>query len=54
MSIALKNEIRGLCVRIEELERKMNLVSPEKRVIAGTPEPEKEQPKRRGRKPKSK
>lgn len=53
MSIKLKNEIRELRGRIEILERKMNLLGVEKRNIAGQPEPDKEQPKKRGRKPKS-
>lgn len=52
MSIQLKNEIRELRGRIEQLERKMNVVSPEKRIIAGTPEPEREKPQTKTRKKK--
>jgi len=52
MSIQQGNEIKELRGRIEQLERKMNILSPEKRIIAGQPEPEKEKPetkkKRRG------
>ena len=41
MSIKLQADVKALQDRIEKLERKMNILSPEKRVIAGTPEPEK-------------
>jgi hypothetical protein len=44
MSIQQGNEIKELRGRIESLERKMNLLSPEKRIIAGKPEPEVERP----------
>lgn len=40
MSIKLQSEVKALQERIENLERKMNILSPEKRTIAGTPEPE--------------
>lgn len=51
MSIQLKNEIRALVERLERLERIINVMSPEKRTIAGVtePEPEDNRPKKRGR-----
>jgi len=45
MSIQQGNEIKELRGRIEKLERSMNILSPDKRIIAGKPEPELEQPK---------
>ena len=45
MSIQQGNEIKELRGRIEVLERAVNILSPEKRTIAGQPEPEVEQPK---------
>ena len=47
MSIQLKNEVRELRDRIELLERKMNILSPEVRTIAGQPDPGFEKPKRK-------
>ena len=44
MSIQQGNEIKELRGRIEKLERAVNVLSPEKRTIAGQPEPEKEKP----------
>jgi len=44
MSIQQGNEIKELRGRIESLERKMNILSPEKRNIAGKPEPDIETP----------
>ena len=40
MSIKLQADVKALQDRIETLERRMNIISPEKRVIAGTPEPD--------------
>lgn len=56
MSIQLKNEVRELRQRIEELERVINILTPEKRIVAGQPEPETEdtRPKKRGRPAKAK
>ena len=45
MSIQQGNEIKELRGRIEKLERSMNIISPDKRIIAGQPEPEPELPK---------
>ena len=45
MSIQQGNEIKDLRGRIEKLERAVNVLCPEKRTIAGQPEPEVEQPK---------
>ena len=42
MSIQQGNEIKELRGRIEKLERAVNILSPEKRTIAGKPEPEQE------------
>lgn len=44
MSIQQGNEIKELRGRIEQLERKVNVLSPEKRTIAGQPEPDIEKP----------
>jgi len=44
MSIQLKNEIRELNTRVELLERKVNIISPEVRSIAGQPDPGIEKP----------
>ena len=44
MSIQQGNEIKELRGRIEVLERAVNILSPEKRTIAGKPEPELERP----------
>ena len=44
MSIQQGNEIKELRGRIEKLERAVNVLSPEKRTIAGKPEPEQEKP----------
>lgn len=52
MSIQLKNEVRGLRDRIEQLERKMNLLAPERRSVGGQPEPDKEIPATKKRKRK--
>ena len=54
MSIKLQGEVKALQDRIENLERKINILSPEKRVIAGVPEPEKidNRPAKRGQKGK--
>lgn len=51
MSIKLKEDIRQLTERVETLERIVNQLNPEKRTIAGKPDPgiEDTRPKKRGR-----
>ncbi len=46
MSIKQGQEIKQLQLRIEELERKVNLLNVEPRTVGGTLEPEAPKPKR--------